>query len=135
MTRAGLVSLILLAGCTTAPDGSTLGPQESAEHQKCISQFGHQFGTPAYGECRILLAQIRTEENAALQASLRSLQESLEPPPPPPRLSTAQDHHVLDKALHQNILVAERRRHRVVVAAVADQSGRRDPGGPERARR
>ena len=41
--------------------------------------------------------------------------------------SAAQDHDLVDKALHHDVLEAVAGRHRVVVGAVADQCGRRDP--------
>ena len=49
-------------------------------------------------------------------------------------LAGAQDHDLVDEALHHNILEAVCRRHRVVVAAVADQGRRRDPRRPLLAR-
>ena len=42
--------------------------------------------------------------------------------------AVAQDHHPVDETLHQHRLEPMRRRHRVVVAAVADQGGGGYPG-------
>lgn len=42
-------------------------------------------------------------------------------------LAGTQDHHLVDEALYQDISKAEGCRHGVVVAAVSDQRGRRDP--------
>ena len=48
--------------------------------------------------------------------------------------AAAQDHDLLDEALHQHVPEAVGGRHRVVVAAVANQRGRGDAPGPFLAR-
>jgi hypothetical protein len=52
----------LLAGCAS--------PQQLAkmDNDQCKS-YGLQFGTPAYGECRIRLAEMRQRQMAAAAAS------------------------------------------------------------------
>ena len=48
--------------------------------------------------------------------------------------AAAQNHHLIDEAHHQDILKAMPRRHRVIIAPIPDERGRRHPRGPLLAR-
>src|SRR5687767_4634428 len=82
--RSAAILALLLAACTTAPDGTSIGPSGNADPQKCTSQFS-RLGTPAYGECRIELARLRQEQSERIAAGLAAaaaINAANNPPPP-----------------------------------------------------
>lgn len=82
-----------LAGCMTAQERAQR--QAAADESQCAN-FGFQFGTPEFAQCRMNLATQREANDAALVgAMLASRPPPYRPPPPPPQTTCIMNGNVM----------------------------------------